>query len=169
MLKTRTSVIVLAPGEVNLQPVREVARGAILPAAARAPVDAPAVAVDCARDTEAAIDRRRRGGRPGAGRGDVAPTRAATGGAASPAMASTSAMRLRMSDAPVTSTRMRAVVRAGKVTVRQTFWLPVMVPPGTASHCAPSQYWTVKLVTPYCENSLRRAWVRPGRRSCPGC
>ena len=27
-----------------------------------------------------------------------------------------------------------------------------MAPPGTASHCVPSQYCTVKLVTPYCEN-----------------
>ena len=91
---------------------------------------------------------------PAAGKAiDVVDTAKVQVGAASPAMASTSAMRLRVSAAPVTSTRMWEVVRAGNVTVRQTFWLPVMAPPGTASHCVPSQYWTVKLVTPYFENS----------------
>src|SRR5262245_4765296 len=67
-------------------------------------------------------------------------------------MASTSAMRLYPSTAPLTTTRIRDVVTAGKLTVRQTFWLPDTAPPATVSHCPPSQYCTLKEVNPYSEN-----------------
>src|SRR5687768_15282577 len=63
--------------------------------------------------------------------------------------ASTSMIRLVPSMAPVTTMRMAAVVIGEKVTVRQTFRLPVTTAPGTDTQVVPLKYCTVNAVTPY--------------------
>src|ERR1043165_5917512 len=91
----------------------------------------------------------------------VKPTRcgradeAGNGVAASPlrldycVQASTSVMRLQVPSALFTITRILLAVTGAKVSRRHTSVFPVMTPPGTVCHAAPSQYSTVKSVNPY--------------------
>src|SRR5687768_3500370 len=68
--------------------------------------------------------------------------------------ASISVRRLQPSAARWTTTRMRVVVSGAKVIARHTRLLLTITPPGTVCHAEPVQYWTVKSLTPHCDQVM---------------